>query len=88
METETVTALTQRALALTLLLGGPLVLGAALVGLVISFLQAVTQIQDQTLATAFKVLVVFGLCALLGTWMGAMLIQFGEQIFSDITEIK
>ena len=88
MDSDMITGLTQRALSLTLLLGGPLVAGAAIVGLVISFLQAVTQIQDQTLATAFKVLVVFAMCAVLGSWMGAMLTQFGDQIFDTITRIK
>lgn len=88
MDTSTVVSLTQDTLRLTLLIGAPLVLGAAIVGLLVSFLQAITQIQDQTMATAFKVLVVFVLLALLGTWMGSLLIQFGDKIFLDITKIK
>ncbi|MGH1358723.1 MAG: type III secretion system export apparatus subunit SctS [Burkholderiaceae bacterium] len=88
MNTDFIVEITQQALALTLWLGGPLVAAAALIGLIVSFFQAITQIQDQTLAFGFKLLVVFGLLAILGAWMGGMLVQFGDRIFDTITGIK
>lgn len=88
MKPDFIVEITQQALALMLWLGGPLVAAAALVGLVVSFFQAITQIQDQTLALAFKLLVVFGLLAILGAWIGSMLVQFGDRIFDIITGIR
>ncbi|MFK7963866.1 MAG: type III secretion system export apparatus subunit SctS [Burkholderiaceae bacterium] len=80
--------MTREALTLTLWLGSPLVLSAALIGLLVSFLQALTQIQDQTLAFAFKVIVVFVVLALLGGWIGTLLLQYGDKMFDAIVEIK
>lgn len=88
MNSTTIVSLTQQALMLTLWLGAPLVLGAALVGLLISVFQALTQIQDQTLAFAFKTVVVFGLLALLGSWIGTMLLQYGERVLTLIAGIR
>ena len=88
MNTSTIVEFTQQALMLTLWLGAPLVLAAAFVGLAIGFLQALTQIQDQTLSFAIKVVVVFGLVAILGGWMGATLMNFAEQVLSNIATIR
>src|SRR3546814_3972738 len=46
--------LTKQALWLTLVLSGPPVGAAALVGLLVAFLQAATQLQEQTFAYALK----------------------------------
>ena len=51
---ETVLELTKQALMLTLILSGPPIAAAALVGLVVAFLQAATQLQEQTFAYAIK----------------------------------
>ena len=50
-------------------LGGPLLIAALLVGLVVSLLQAVTQINEPTLVFVPKLLVLFGSLALLGPFM-------------------
>lgn len=84
MNTEAILELTREAILLTLLLGAPIVISAALIGLIISFLQALTQIQDQTLSFAFKTIVVFVLLAVLGGWLGSMLVRFGEKMFDAI----
>jgi flagellar biosynthetic protein FliQ len=50
-------------------LGGPLLIAALLVGLVVSLIQAVTQVNEATLAFLPKLLVLFAAFALLGPFM-------------------
>ena len=88
MNTTTIVELAQQALMLTLWLGAPMVIGAALVGLGVGVFQALTQIQDQTLAHALKAIVVFGLLLLLGAWLGATLIAFGDRILGAIAGVR
>lgn len=49
----------QNGLLMTLFLSLPIVLTAATVGLVVGILQAVTQVQEQTIAAAPKITLVF-----------------------------
>src|SRR5579863_6395714 len=56
MTADQAVELTRSAVQLTLLLGAPIMLIAVLVGLTISILQAVTQLQDQTLSFVPKIL--------------------------------
>ena len=73
---------TKEALWLVLLLSGPPVAAAALIGLVVAFLQAATQLQEQTLPFGAKMLaVVLTVLVLLG-WMSRMLIDFGILVFT------
>ncbi|PIR17484.1 MAG: flagellar biosynthetic protein FliQ [Deltaproteobacteria bacterium CG11_big_fil_rev_8_21_14_0_20_49_13] len=74
-------ALTKQALFLTLILTGPPVLIAMLVGLVISILQATTQIQEQTLTFVPKLVAVIVTLAVAGPWMVVQIINFTAQIF-------
>ncbi|MCC7013910.1 MAG: flagellar biosynthetic protein FliQ [Planctomycetes bacterium] len=61
--------LAQQALLLALMLSAPAVLGALLVGLLLSLIQAATQLQEQTLVTAAKIVVVNLVLIVLGFWM-------------------
>jgi flagellar biosynthesis protein FliQ len=75
------TFVTQEALVLVLVASAPPVLLSLLVGFIISVFQATTQIQEQTLSFAPKVVAVFGVLALAGAWIGAQLMRFTFQIF-------
>lgn len=52
-----------------LVISGPLVLAAAFIGLVIGVLQAATQVQEQTIGSALKIIGVFALIIFVGFWM-------------------
>jgi flagellar biosynthetic protein FliQ len=52
-----------------------------LIGFLISLFQATTQIQEQTLTFAPKVIVVFGVLAMAGPWIGHQLVRFTFHIF-------
>lgn len=67
--------------------GGPILIIALVVGLVISILQAATQIQEQTLSFVPKLLaIVLGLI-ILGNFMMTTLVEFTEDIFQTIASL-
>lgn len=59
-----------------LMISLPCVLVAAGIGLVVGILQAVTQVQEQTIAAAPKILAVFLTIIILGMWYVKILTQF------------
>ena len=63
-------------LLLVLLLSGPPLLAAAVVGFVVGALQGATQIHDQTLAFVPKLLVVVLVLVAMGPLLGAELVRF------------
>jgi type III secretion protein S len=72
-----------RALAVVMIFALP-PLGVAMVaGLVVSILQAATQIQDQTWPLTIKFVAVVATLAIFGAVLAAPLIQFTDQILSD-----
>lgn len=64
---------------------GPVLLIALVIGLVVSIIQAATQIQEQTLSFVPKVLAVVGSLIILGNFMLNNLIAFTEKIFGIIS---
>ena len=56
-------------------------LASMLVGFVVAVFQATTQIQEQTLSFAPKILIVFGVLALTGPWIGHQLLAFTYHLF-------
>jgi flagellar biosynthetic protein FliQ len=71
----------QQALILVLVVSGPPIVLALIIGFVISVFQAATQIQEQTLSFAPKLVIIFGVLGLAGSWMGATLLRFTFNIF-------
>ncbi len=69
-------ALGQEALLLALAVSLPVVAVAAVVGLLVAVLQAMTQVQDFTLAHLPRLLFVAITLALVGPWMGAQIASF------------
>jgi len=79
--------LLQTAFLTILKVGGPILIIALIVGLLISILQAATQIQEQTLSFVPKLLaIVFGLIVL-GNFMMTTLIEFTTDIFQKIASL-
>jgi flagellar biosynthetic protein FliQ len=75
------TSIMQEALYLVLIASAPPVIMSLIVGFAISLFQATTQIQEQTLTFAPKVIVVFGILAMTGPWIGHQLVRFTFHIF-------
>lgn len=73
----------QQALYLVLVVSAPPVLMGLTIGMVIAVFQATTQIQEQTLSFAPKVVAVFGVLALTGPWIGSQLVRFTFHVFDQ-----
>jgi flagellar biosynthetic protein FliQ len=75
--------ITQQALYLVLIASAPPVIISLLVGFIIALFQATTQIQEQTLTFAPKVIVVFLVLAMTGPWIGHQLVRFTFHVFDQ-----
>jgi type III secretion HrpO family protein len=75
------TTLGQQALLLSLAVALPVIAAAALIGLLVSVLQAATQIQDHTLAHLPRLLVVVAVLAATGPWIGSQIAEFAVRAF-------
>jgi type III secretion protein S len=78
--------LSYEGLLLILLLSGPPVIISMIFGLVVAIFQAATQIQEQTLASTVKLVVVIGVLMLMGGWLGAQIIDFAADIFVNFPQ--
>jgi type III secretion protein S len=78
------TDLTHKALVLVLLLSLPPIVVAAVVGILVSLVQAVTQIQDQTLSFAFRLVAVIITLMVTVSWLGQQVLVFTTNIFENI----
>ena len=82
-----VASVLREAIWLVLKLGGPLLLAALVVGLVISLVQAVTQVNEATLVFLPKLLVLFGVLALLGPFFNSSMTDFFQSLTDRMISI-
>lgn len=88
MDTESIIRILKEGLLLVLLLSiGPM-MASLVTGLVVSVLQAVTQVQEQTLSYVPKLIAVFATLAVLGGWMLALIVQFTQVVFENIGLVR
>lgn len=76
-----------RALTLMLEMSAPMLLIAVAVGVLVSIFQAVTQINEMTLAYIPKILAVFLALAIFGPWMLQMMLSFSSNIFIQLPSL-
>lgn len=69
------------------MLGAPMLIGALVVGLLVSLFQAVTQINEQTLSFIPKILVIGASLVIFGPWMIDVLANFTTELFTNIPNI-
>jgi type III secretion protein S len=86
VQSEVVT-LTQQALWYVLLLSAPPIIVAAVVGLLIAFAQAATQLQEQTLQYVLKFFAIVLTIFLTASLLGSGLYQFSDRVFSNFASI-
>jgi len=81
VNTIDVIQLTKDALWLVLLLSGPPIVIASVVGLVIAFLQAATQLQEQTFSYTAKFFAIVITIFLTASLLGGALYHFSDKVF-------
>jgi type III secretion protein S len=84
MPYDTITRLTSEALMLCLMLSLPAVLASAAIGLLVSFVQAVTSIQDSSIPQGVKLIGVTVVVAIASPWAGATMVAFADKIFTAV----
>ncbi|RME66340.1 MAG: flagellar biosynthetic protein FliQ [Caldilineae bacterium] len=77
----------RNALTVMLMLSLPLLGVSLVIGLVVSLIQAITQIQEVTLTFVPKILGVILITALLGSWMFQQLASFTINLFSILPRL-
>lgn len=76
--------LARNAIMLTLMLGAPVMLVAVAVGLLVSILQSVTQLQDQTLSFVPKIVAMLLTLLFVLPWIMSRMIEYSTNLFHDI----
>ncbi|MDR2201081.1 MAG: type III secretion system export apparatus subunit SctS [Puniceicoccales bacterium] len=83
MNQDFIINITERAMILVLMLSMPPILIATFVGLITSLLQALTQIQEQTLGFAIKLSCTVLVLVLSAYWIGDELLAFANNLFTN-----
>lgn len=76
--------LTRQALWMVLLLAGPLMAVALVVGLVVSIVQTVTSVQEQTLSFVPKLVAVGVAMLVLMSWMIQQMLRYTTELFRGL----
>lgn len=84
MEQSVVMDVAQRAITVALMISAPILGLGLLVGLLISIIQATTQIQEPTLSFIPKLITIFLTLIIFGPWMGSMITEFTIQLYENI----
>ncbi|MBE3585651.1 MULTISPECIES: flagellar biosynthesis protein FliQ [Desulfofundulus] len=82
-----VTQIAREALVMILLLSLPTLAVSLLVGLVISILQAVTQVQEQSLTFVPKIVAVFLALAITAPWLVRLMTSYTTRLFQHLPNL-
>lgn len=78
-----VVQLAYQGLLLILILSAPPILISMFFGILVAIFQAATQIQEQTLSFTIKLVAVTLTLMFMGGWLGAMIMSFASNIFTN-----
>jgi type III secretion protein S len=84
MTYEDVLQLTTQALMMCVVLSMPAVVVSAVVGLLVSFFQAITSLQDSSISQGIKLLAVTAVVFICAPWAGGTLMQFAENLLQAV----
>ena len=87
MTEDMVLQIGEDALLLIVSLAAPLLLSALFVGLMVGVLQAVTQIQEQTLSFIPKLMALVAALILMGPWLLQLWLTFTQDLFMQIPSL-
>lgn len=87
MDNGYVTELVNEAIKITIMLSAPMLLGALVVGILISLFQAVTQINEQTLSFVPKILVIIVAMVILSPWMMETITSYTHELYTSIPSV-
>jgi len=74
----------KQAITVTIMISAPVLGLGLLVGLIVSIIQATTQIQEQTLSFIPKILAIFITLLVFGPWMMRVMMDFTINLYENI----
>jgi flagellar biosynthetic protein FliQ len=87
VDVDRLIALGQDAILITLLASAPMLLAGMVVGLLISIVQSVTQIQEITLSFVPKIVVVLVAFVLFLPWMSDLVVEYMQELLLGIPDL-
>lgn len=87
MTPEYIMVLFSQAMKVALMIASPLLLSALISGLIVSILQAATQINEQTLSFIPKIISILAAIAVFGPWMLGVMLDYMHNLFNNIPVI-
>lgn len=87
MENDWVMEVVHQAIQVAMMLSAPMLIGALVVGILVSIFQAVTQINEQTLSFIPKILVIVVALVIFSPWMIEILTSFTRDLIVRIPSI-
>ncbi|MBE5855963.1 MAG: flagellar biosynthesis protein FliQ [Lachnospiraceae bacterium] len=85
MTVDEIVAIANRALYLIIKVSAPVLLVSLAIGLIVSIIQTITSIQEQTLTLVPKIIGVFVTLMLLGHWMLTQMTDFMNELWSNFS---
>lgn len=87
MLSDLIVNLTKEAILVTIIASTPAIVASLVVGLLVAIFSATTQIQEQTLSFAPKMVAVYIALIAFGVPVGAMIIAFTKTCFTHVLNI-
>ncbi len=69
-----------------MLIGGPMLIAAMVIGIIVSILQAITQINEATLTFIPKMVAIVLVLMVMAPWMLEVLQNYSQEIFGNFSE--
>lgn len=74
----------QMSIWIVIIVSGPLVLSAMIIGIIVAFAQSITQIQEMTITFVPKLVVIFFVFIFMYSFIGSEFFIFTETLYSKI----
>jgi flagellar biosynthetic protein FliQ len=87
MQFDSYADITHQAIKVSLMISAPMLIGALIMGVLVSLFQAVTQINEQTLSFIPKILVIVAALVFFAPWMSDTMTTFTKELFLSIPKI-
>ncbi|MGZ6370628.1 MAG: flagellar biosynthesis protein FliQ [Bdellovibrionota bacterium] len=87
MTEEMVMALGQEAIKTTIYLAAPMLLAAMVIGIIVSILQAITQINESTLTFIPKMVAVLVVLTVMAPWMLEVLQHYATEVLGSAGDL-
>jgi len=86
MDAQSAVDVCRSAIWIALIIASPVLFAGTAVGLLIGLFQALTQIQEQTIAIVLKIVVMIFVVAVIMPWMALHMIEFTQGVVSTIPD--